>query len=216
MQHAPFFHRPLVSLISLRLTPLQLHPSEQPFRSAEVGIHCWDVPHSRSPLCPALGESGERKSNCHHLPRHPQGLPYSLTSQGEAGELSWHKECTLATRTPGNAAGWGQSSWKTVWKKWTWGCWSMLSVSQQYMYPGGQEGQWHPDLYLKWCSQQDQVSDRPSLPLLEGRLLVGTAATCFLQQPHALSGSSNSAGPLAPSSRLAAQGWIVCAWSSCC
>ena len=91
MQHAPFFHRPLVSLISLRLTPLQLHPSEQPFRSAEVGIHCWDVPHSRSPLCPALGESGERKSNCHHLPRHPQGLPYSLTSQGEAAQLSWHK-----------------------------------------------------------------------------------------------------------------------------
>ena len=110
MQHAPFFHRPLVSLISLRLTPLQLHPSEQPFRSAEVGIHCWDVPHSRSPLCPALGESGERKSNCHHLPRHPQGLPYSLTSQGEAGELSWHKECTLAAITPGNATGLGQSA----------------------------------------------------------------------------------------------------------
>ena len=59
MQHAPFFHRPLVSLISLRLTPLQLHPSEQPFRSAEVGTHCWDVPHSRSPLCPAPGGKEE-------------------------------------------------------------------------------------------------------------------------------------------------------------
>ena len=117
-----FFHRPLISLISIRFTPLQIHASEQPFRSAEVGTHCWDVPHSRSPLCPALGESGERKSNCHHLPRHPQGLPYSLTSQGEAGELSWHKECTLATRTPGTATGLGQSGWKTVERKWTWGC----------------------------------------------------------------------------------------------
>ena len=33
----------------------------------------------------------------------------------------------LATTTPGNTAGLGQSSWKTVWKKWTWGCWSALT-----------------------------------------------------------------------------------------
>ena len=34
---------------------------------------------------------GERKSNGHHLPRHLQGFPYGLTSQVEAGELSWHR-----------------------------------------------------------------------------------------------------------------------------
>ena len=121
MQHTPFFpHTPHLSH-QRQIHSSSIQPSEQPFRSAEVGIHCWDVPHSRSPLCPALGESGERKSNCHHLPRHPQGLPYSLTSQGEAGQLSWHKECTLATRTPGTAIGLGQRGWKTVERKWTWG-----------------------------------------------------------------------------------------------
>ncbi len=30
--------------------------------------------------------------------------------------------CTLATITPGNATGLGQSGWKTVYRKWTWGC----------------------------------------------------------------------------------------------
>ena len=89
MQHAPFFHRPLVSLISLRLTPLQLHPSEQPFRSAEVGTHCWDVPHSRSPLCPAPGGKGGATAITY--PDFLQGLPDPLTSQGEAAQLSWHK-----------------------------------------------------------------------------------------------------------------------------
>ena len=89
MQHAPFFHRPLVSLISLRLTPLQLHPSEQPFRSAEVGIHCWDVPHSRSPLCPA--PAGKGRDTAITYTDFLQGLPDPLTSQGEAEQLSWHK-----------------------------------------------------------------------------------------------------------------------------
>ena len=89
MQHAPFFHRPLVSLISLRLTPLQIHPSEQPFRSAEVGTHCWDVPHSRSPLCPAPG--GKGRDTAITYPDFLQGLPDALTSQGEAAQLSWHK-----------------------------------------------------------------------------------------------------------------------------
>ena len=89
MQHAPFFHRPLVSLISLRLTPLQLHPSEQPFRSAEVGTHCWDVPHSRSPLCPA--PAGKGRDTAITYPDFLQGLPDALTSQGEAAQLSWHK-----------------------------------------------------------------------------------------------------------------------------
>ena len=89
MQHAPFFHRPLVSLISLRFTPLQIHPSELPFRSAEVGTHCWDVPHSRSPLCPApAGKGGDTAIT---YPDFLQGLPDPLTSQGEAAQLSWHK-----------------------------------------------------------------------------------------------------------------------------
>ena len=89
MQHAPFFHRPLVSLISLRFTPLQIHPSEQPFRSAEVGTHCWHVPHSRSRLCPApVGKGGDTAIT---YPDFLQGLPYALTSQVEAAELSWHK-----------------------------------------------------------------------------------------------------------------------------
>ena len=89
MQNTPFLHRPLVSLISLRLTPLQLHPSEQPFHSAEVGTHCWDVPHSRSPLCPAPG--GKGRDTAITYPDFLQGLPYALTSQVEAAELSWHK-----------------------------------------------------------------------------------------------------------------------------
>jgi len=79
MQHAPFFHRPLVSLISVRFTPLQIHPSEQPFRSAEVGTHCWDVPHSRSRLCPAPGGKGRDTDITY--PDFLQGLPYALMSQ---------------------------------------------------------------------------------------------------------------------------------------
>ncbi len=98
MQHAPFFHRPLVSLISLRLTPLQLHPSEQPFRSAEVGIHCWDVPHSRSPLCPA--PAGKGRDTAITYPDFLQGLPDPLTSQGEAAQLSWHKARMSPTPVP--------------------------------------------------------------------------------------------------------------------
>ena len=88
MQHAPFFHRPLVSLISIRFTPLQIHPSEQPFRSAEVGTHCWDIPHSRSRLCPAPGGKGRDTDITY--PDFLQGLPYAL-SQVEAAQLSWHK-----------------------------------------------------------------------------------------------------------------------------
>ena len=37
------------------------------------------------------------------------------------------RSCSLATATPDNATGLGQSGWKTVWKKQTWGCWSTLS-----------------------------------------------------------------------------------------
>ena len=58
MQHTPFFPQALISLIGIRFTPVQIHGSEQPFGLAEVGTHCWDVPQSRSPLCPALVGKG--------------------------------------------------------------------------------------------------------------------------------------------------------------
>ena len=58
MQHTPFFPQALISLIGIRFTPVQIHGSEQPFGLAEVGTRCWDVPQSRSPLCPALVGKG--------------------------------------------------------------------------------------------------------------------------------------------------------------
>ena len=48
-----------------------------------------DVPHSRSPLCPALG--GKGRDTAITYPDFLQGLPDPLTSQGEAAQLSWHK-----------------------------------------------------------------------------------------------------------------------------
>lgn len=89
MQHTPFFPQALISLIGIRFTPVQIHGSEQPFSLAEVGTHCWDVPHSRSPLCPAPG--GKGRDTAITYPDFLQGLPYGLTSQVEAAELSWHK-----------------------------------------------------------------------------------------------------------------------------
>ena len=67
MQHTPFFpHTPHLSH-QRQIHSSSIQPSEQPFRSAEVGTHCWHIPQSRSQLCPAPG--GERKRHCHHLPR---------------------------------------------------------------------------------------------------------------------------------------------------
>ena len=48
-----------------------------------------DVPHSRSPLCPAPG--GKGRDTAITYPDFLQGLPDALTSQGEAAQLSWHK-----------------------------------------------------------------------------------------------------------------------------
>ena len=49
------------------------------------------------------------------------------------GPIGWNStrstvgSCTLVSTTPGSATGLGQSGWKAGWRKWTWGCWSMLS-----------------------------------------------------------------------------------------
>ena len=131
MQHAPFFHRPLVSLISVRFTPLQIHPSEQPFRSAEVGTHCWDVPHSRSPLCPA--PAGKGRDTAITYPDFLQGLPDALTSQGEAAQLSWHKArrrlqksrlpprcCFQTTGLSGHETGKTRFQFRSLQSPWMW------------------------------------------------------------------------------------------------
>jgi len=36
------------------------------------------------------------------------------------------QSCTLAATTPGKDKDLGQSGWKTVWRKWIWGFWSVL------------------------------------------------------------------------------------------
>ena len=89
MQHAPFFpHTPHLSH-QRQIHSSSIHPSEQPFHSAEVGTHCWHVPHSRSRLCPA--PVGKGRATAITYPDFLQGLPDALTSQGEAAQLSWHK-----------------------------------------------------------------------------------------------------------------------------
>ena len=89
MQHAPFFpHTPHLSH-QRQIHSSSIHPSEQPFRSAEVGTHCWHIPQSRSRLCPA--PVGKGRATAITYPDFLQGLPYALTSQVEAAELSWHK-----------------------------------------------------------------------------------------------------------------------------
>lgn len=89
MQHAPFFpHTPHLSH-QRQIHSSSIQPSEQPFRSAEVGTHCWRIPQSRSRLCPA--PVGKGRDTAITYPDFLQGLPYALTSQVEAAELSWHK-----------------------------------------------------------------------------------------------------------------------------
>jgi len=42
-----------------------------------------------------------------------------------------------------------------------WGTFGQLSEYEPAVCPGGQEGQWHPGLCLKWCSKQGQEGDHP-------------------------------------------------------
>ena len=65
-------------------------------------------------------------SNAFDTVSHTALLEKLATAKANRMKFNKTTSCTLATTTPGNATDLRQSSWKTEWKKWTWGCSSVL------------------------------------------------------------------------------------------
>ena len=68
--------------------------------------------------------------------------------------------CSLATTTPGSATGLGQSSWKTVQGKRTWGCWLMLGWTWANSVPRWLRGPMPscPALEIVWPARSGRQS----------------------------------------------------------